>query len=465
MPPSSVKVARGLLLYGDETEAGLGSGRLLGHVKVATTTFRDGAPALGTHLQSPGLRFFDTQDRSIRFGPGAGLVMSVSVGSGSMHAALVDANARLHFPNRLKPVAGQLALAPTELLDRIKHVVEKVFVAAFKDKDRSLLVDNALPFLGISVAWAVPVDRDERPLGAALHAKWLDGASLSENVGQHLNIRLDRSHAINDAHASAIGVAWHQTRHKDHATQTHSRMAIVMRLAGGIGGASIIVERPEPEGRLGPTSGFIESVLIGGRDYHAGELGHLSVDKVVIDELNANRPAGLGPLEPFRCSCVAPARAVPDHLEAYSCTSALAHRIAPGKAECDVVDRVIKNPRVPAHARALDDLGVLVGHALRGPVLMLNPATITLTGMLAVSPVTKAVNRYLLDNKPFGSQAEVRDLGGDDNRLLRVRGAGLAILRAKVHRHLTDLLGGRAEEAQRKVRDLTEPLTRVPWES
>jgi len=469
MPESLVRVARGLLLFGDDVEAGANRAKLLQRLRVPNNTFRDAAPELGAVLQTPGLRFFDTADGGVRFGPGAGIVLGVSVGSGSVHAGLVDANGRVHAHKRLEPVAGQLSLEPIVLLDRIKAIVAEVFGAGLKDP--ALLANDALPFLGMSVAWAAPVDRDTKPLGKALHPSGLDGSMLKERVAQHLNVRLHRSHALNDAHASAIGVAWHQTRHPDHHNQEHPRMAIVMRLAGAIGGASIVVESPErirkPERteELGPASGFMDSILLGGRDLHAGELGHLTLDKALIDERNANLPPGLGPLTPFRCSCTSPGKLTPDHLEAYVCTAALAHRIAPGEPECPIIEDMINSPEVPVHTRALEDLGILLGHALRGPVLMLNPATITLTGMLAVPTVTRTVNSYLLANKAFGNQPDVRHMDVGANRLIRVQGAALAILRTKVHRQIEALVGGSKDDAHRRVRDLTEPLKAVPWES
>lgn len=468
MPLSAVRVARGLLLFGERIDAGLNRQRLLKLVDVKNNSFRDAADELGA-TSTPGVHFFDSSEGTLRFGPGAGLVLGVSVGTGSLRAALVDANGRLHHPKRLEPANGQLALKPTDLLDRIQAVVAEVLAASFDDS--GLLVDGALPFLGISVAWAVPVDRDNRALGASLHPSWLDGSSMRERVAQHLNIKRERSHALNDAHASAIGVAWHQTRHPDHQDQRHPRMGIVMRLAGTISAASIVVESPErvrhPERaqKLGPTSGFVASVLLGGRDLHAGELGHLSLDQALIDERNASLPDGLGRLTAYSCSCTTPGESVPDHLEAYGSATALAHRVAPTEPKCDVVDRIITTPDVEIHRRALEDVGVLVGHALRGPVLMLDPATITLTGTLAVPTVQKAVSEYLLANKPFGNQPDVQIMERETNRLIRVQGAALAILRAQVHRKLEELVGGQKREVTPHVRDLTVPLHTFPWDS
>ncbi len=95
---------------------------------------------------------------------------------------------------------------------------------------------------------------------------------------------------------------------------------------------------------------------------------------------------------------------------------------------------------------------------------MLNPATITLTGMLAVPTVEHAVNEYLLGSKPFGNHPDVKSMHGEANRLIRVRGAALAVLRAQVHRKMTELVGGSREEARKHVKALTEPLKRFPWE-
>ena len=100
-----------------------------------------------------------------------------------------------------------------------------------------------------------------------------------------------------------------------------------------------------------------------------------------------------------------------------------------------------------------------------GPYSCSIPRTITLTGTLAVPTVQKAVSEYLLANKPFGNQPDVQIMERETNRLIRVQGAALAILRAQVHRKLEELVGGQKREVTPHVRDLTVPLHTFPWDS
>jgi len=463
MPTSCVKVAHGILLHGQIPDGSIERQQLLKKINVGNTSFRDAGKELGAKTGEGGLRFFDSTTRShIRLGPGAGLVVGVSVGTSSLRACLVDANGVLRHTHTSPPVPDQLALSSRELLDRIRDAAAVVLRSGLDDAD--LLVDGALPFLGLVVGWATPVDREKRPKGPALRDRgWHNGVPLNQRVAEHLHIDHERSHALNDAHAAAIAVAWTQTRSDKHVTQSHPRMAIVMRLAGAISGASIIVEPPEMTD-YGQVSGFAKSILMGGADMHAGELGHVPLDSEIIAELNENRPIGLGELTPCRCSCTEPSERMPKHLEAYAGAQALAYRIAPDEPQCDVVGKIRAAPAMKVHQRALEDVGVLVGHALLGPVAMLNPATITLTGSLATETVRRAIAEHVSESLPFGGSPEVRLLAPDVNPFIRAQGAALAVLRGKVYRKLDELVGGPKSRVSEPVRLLTEPLTALPWE-
>ena len=105
----------------------------------------------------------------------------------------------------------QLELEPGELLDRMRDGVAEVLSRALNDK--ALLVDGALPFLGVSTAWPAPVTRDKRTVGYALrHDLWRHGQRLDEMVATHLSLDPQLSNAINDAAAAAVGVADLQKR-------------------------------------------------------------------------------------------------------------------------------------------------------------------------------------------------------------------------------------------------------------
>lgn len=466
MPSHCTKVARGLLLYGEQIEKGtLDRQQFLKRIDVRNTSFRDAGEDLGAKAGKGGLRFFDSSERShVRFGPGAGLVLGISVGTSSLRAAIVDANGVLYHSRECAPFVDQLSLAPAELLDRIRALAAQVLTAAFKDE--RLLVYGALPFLGVSVGWGSPVNREKRPLGLALrHPSWHKGVALNERVSQHLNIPRDRSHALNDAHAAAISVAWAQTREREHIDQRHPRMAIVLRLAGGISGASIIVEPPKLNSSLGQTSGFPDSILMGGMDMHAGEIGHVPLDRGIIAARNEDLPDGLLPLEAHTCSCTHRADPQPPHLEAYAAAPALAQRIAPGEPQCNVLAAIRANPGKHEHRRALEDVGALVGHALLGPVAMLDPVTITITGSLAFPIVRRMIAEYISEAQPFGGSPDIRALDAEEDRFIRAQGAALVVLRHQVHRRLDELLGGKKAHVSELVAKHTVPLRQLPWET
>jgi predicted NBD/HSP70 family sugar kinase len=437
--------------------------RFFADVGVKSTAFGDAGASIGAKVKSPGLRFFDASDRRLAFGPGAGLVLGVSLGSGSARAALVDANGVLHHERGLDAWPGQLHATPSELLDRIREVAGASLRLALDDPE--LLVSGCLPFLGVAVAWPTAVDRDKRAIGSALsHHSWRSGRNLTERVANHLHLPDERSHALNDAHSAAIAVAFDHTRAAAHRKQKHPHLTIVVRVAGGIGAASIIIEEPtDARGEAGQTSGFPSSILLGGYNNAAGELGHIRVGDALVQRLNADRPKGLGKLAPFHCSCVDPAAQVPKHLEAYAAAPAVAHRVAPGEPMAEVLDGVMKDPENPVHRRALDDVGVLVGEALLGPTAMLNPGAIVLTGALAPE-IVKLVDLQIVEAQhPMHSHPTVRGLGEAENEYIRVKGAALAVLRQHVHRQLPTILRPPKESLSQKVKELTMPLTELPW--
>ncbi len=460
MQTPSVRVAHGLLLDGQRIlDGALSRADFLREIGVKNNSFRSSAGDLGARASSPGLRFFDSStSNSIGFGPGAGLVLGISIGITSLQVAIVDANGSLHHEHRSDALPQQLALAPMDLLRRIREAAATVLSDALADP--RLLVDEALPFLGVAVAWGVPIDRDRRPYGALLgHPSWHIGAPLQQRIATELGVPIQRSHALGMGPAAALAIAWRRGRDPAHRRQTHTRIVMAVRLGGAINGGIVIVEPPRASPELGQTSGFLRSTLVGGHDMLAGEFGHLPLDAATVDAYNADRPAGLGPLTPRRCSCAAPGDPAPSHLEAYCSTAAVAHRIAPGKPVGEVIRAILIEPRSPAHERALQDVGALAGRALIGPVVCLNPSAITLLGPLAAPTVAQAAMRGLADQQPFGTVPDIRALHG----FVELQGAALAVLRARVHRRFGELLGGRKEHTYSLVKSLTTPLVKLPW--
>jgi predicted NBD/HSP70 family sugar kinase len=464
MAEKCVRVARGLMLYGDRIRQGkLTRKEFLEEIgNVTDGSFRYAGGEIGATGGGEGLRFFDsTQYDRPQFGPSAGLVVGVSLGQQSLRAGLFDANGVLHHPfeDDLRP--GQLEARPDEILERIRGAVDAVMTGAFGDP--ALLVEGCVPFMGVSVAWPCPVNRQKKPEGNLLRPGWRLGDPLDRRVAKAISIEPPRAHAINDTAAAAVAVAHRISTDPAHLEQDSSRLAIVLRLAGGVGGASIVVEGHREDSALGPTSGFAKSRLTGGVDHLAGEIGHAPVPKCVIEELNERTPRSLKKMKAHHCSCVGSDEPVPNHLEAYASGAAIARRVAPKLDARVVVERMLEDPDKPVHKRALEDMGTLVGQTMTGPAAMLNPASITLTGALAVPVVRDAVESRLHETHCYGKQPEVKLLPPDEDKFIRAKGAALVVLRRAVHRQIPAILGGPKPQLPPKVRALTVPFDEEGW--
>jgi predicted NBD/HSP70 family sugar kinase len=460
-------VARGLLLYGGRIADGsFNRDRFLKAIGVDNGTLRSAAAELGAKQRPSQLRFFDSSETGkITFGPSAGLALGVSLGSQSLRATLVDANGVSRVTWEGAGIPAQLEQPPDFLLDRIKEGAGAVIGRALELEE--LKVNGALPLLGVSVAWPTPLTRGKLPVGNALaHHSWRHGTPVTDRVAHHLGIELERSHAMNDAAAAAIAVAYDQTTRREHLKQQHPRLTVTLRLAGGVGAGMVVVEPRQDDPDLGSTSGFSKSVLIGGVDHHSGEIGHVPANRALIEQLNGETVDNLGPLVAAPCSCAPAEEPELAHLESFTGGLALARRIDPSRPAGEVVEDVVTDPDVEAHRKALEDIGTLMADALVSPLAMLNPAAVVLTGALALAPVEKAMREKLTGVPRFGSQPTVSRLtDADANRFARARGAALVVLRRHVFRELRNLLGGDEAQVLGKVRDLTQPLPANPWES
>jgi predicted NBD/HSP70 family sugar kinase len=455
-----LEVAEALMLYGPGTgKERHNRAALLRHAKLPDPTFRTAAKAIGGG-RPLGLGFFDSRVRgTLCFGPGAGLAVGVSLGTQSLRAAVVDANGWLRATVESPHSVEQLNAAPDVVLNRIRAVVSDVLDRAFANPE--LLVDGCLPLLGWAVAWPTPIDRDGKPRGQALsHRGWSAGDSLDRRIQRLLGVADVESFALNDSHAAAMSVMHDQTHERHYVDWTSPRLGIVLRIAGGIGGAIVIVEPPTKQDSQIRT-GFLRSILIAGYDNHAGEIGHVPVVKALVQARNRNRPEGLGPLTPFACSCAA-GEAVPEHVEAYAGALALAARLGKSRSISDVQEEIRTSGRDPKHIRALEDVGVLVAEALVNPVAMLNPATITLTGALALPEVRTEIDARLAREPRFGSTPEVVALSGDANTYARARGAALALIRHACHRRLPELLDASSKQRLKNIQGLTTRVEANP---
>lgn len=450
------RIASAALLHGDALRAGLTTSALLERTAApefnAPLEYKEGVKSALKLMRSPELSYVAPSQRGQRglmLGPGLGMVIGASVGTRSCRAVLVHPHGWIAEDGDGVPCCeiepgldGQLDLPPGELLERLARPIRRLVSRAAAEP--SLSVHGKVPLLGIAVGWASALYHSKRPAGSALsHEAW-DAASAGLNglLARHLGLPEARSHAINDANAAAIWAAWRIASPTDRRTTAlRAEVNLCLRLSGAIGAGAVIV--PVPDAARRPA--FLDSSLIEGKTGVAGDLAHLYLPRSVVQEIQSREPPlrGLEPIRGVACSCgrleclesFAGGKAVLDRL----------HRsgVDVDRNQLDMADDELAGMLATTRHRLVDrslrDAGRLLGLALAGPVLMLNPRSVTLTGFLAQEPVRRGiVEEQAFWSHPNDSAFDVllpRDHGNvGDPASIVAHGAALAVLRAQLYR-------------------------------
>ena len=180
-------------------------------------------------------------DRSpARFGSGAGLVLSVSVGSETVHAAMVDANGSVRASFHAHPDPDQLRGPPSTLLARIRAVARGTLSRALENP--SLVMDDgAIALLGVTVALPTALDRDGYVHGHALDDKEWQTVPVTQRVQSVLGgVIGERAYidAMNGSNAAVLAVAFDTARNRAHGPRDpHSEVLMTVRLEAESGPA------------------------------------------------------------------------------------------------------------------------------------------------------------------------------------------------------------------------------------
>jgi hypothetical protein len=307
--------------------------------------------------------------------------------------------------------------------------------------------------LGVSIAWPIPLDCAKQPVGRILRdGEWRKRPgpqrtlpSLPQRTAAALGgiFTADQCHAVNDASAAAIAVAFDESRrHARDPDDDRWRMALVLRIGGAIGAGTIILA-PHTRARLS----FIDSLLIEGANGLAGELGHLPIGRTLIEDLNGAAPQDLADMnyDEWRCSCERTR-----HLDAFTSGAALVRRLkASGyaipddaRADASYLRAIMDGEPDEIQAHAVQDVGRILGRALAGPILMLDPHSVTLTGSLASEYLVEGIRRER-DHwaNAIKDTVTVSHVDRDDGRFIAARGAALAVIRRAVYRRYLDRRG------------------------
>jgi predicted NBD/HSP70 family sugar kinase len=402
-------------------------------------------------LRSAGVLNAAGRGEPLKFGMGAGVTLGISAGSQSVYGALVDANGTLHCTATIDPLPDQLRGARTTLLDRIRAVAGRVLRTAF-DEHSCLAEPGVLRLHGVAAAWPSLLDRQKVIQGWTMGDKsWTardEATGTRPTVPEWLSGALggpftaDRCSALRDASAHSLCLAFEDAQERTASSKLGGdwRVSLLIRLGQGLG-ASPILLAPPAKNRMC----FIDSKLIEGTSGFAGSLGHLRVEKRVIEEINKDPVKGLGRVDydGLLCSC-----GKHHHLQAFVSVPGVLARLQASDYEMpnDNQSRArllaeVRDGRatdaVPVHAGL--DVGRILGQALAGPVLLLDPSTITISGPLAGKPV---VNGIVRERGVWGStvadSVEVGLAESPAGDFIGVKGAALAAIRRVVYREFLD---------------------------
>lgn len=380
--------------------------------------------------------------------PSLGVVLSLSLGTEAARGALVDSNGRLSCCFESPPLTGQLVeLSRSLLLDRVAELAHAVLAAGL-----SMMPGEELPLLGISVAWPAALDAETKlPTAVAFrHPQWEhDPVPVTLAVAQRLRLAdwagspdaaLWRSHGINDANAAAVSVAFSTTRERAASGDGRSGVLLVIRAGGGIGAGVVLLSSHRDE-----KSSFLDSYVVEGRGF-AGEIAHLPVNRADVAELGG-AVGKVATVEPLRgCACgreicleaVASARAVVDRAR----RSGLLDEAKSGsRSDTDAMRAIIERSTEDEVATILKQTGQLIGRSLAGPVMLVNPRQICLTGSLSLPAVLGGIEDRAADwvHVADEGQTAMTLLEGWDNKFAGVRGAGLVVHRSVIYRRFDDL--------------------------
>jgi predicted NBD/HSP70 family sugar kinase len=383
----------------------------------------------------------------VRLGVGLGMALGISLGSESLRAGLVDANGVVRKSATDSPRPRQLEESPPEIMQRIRSISAQVLKSAIEDEKLRVPGSPDLLLSGAVVAWPSPVHRDKRPKGRALaHPDWRKSrrSGKTPNLVNRLSKALGppftpkRCHAVNDLSAHALAVTFDDSRRRaGEAADQRSGVVLVVRIGGGLGSGMVVTSPHDPQ-RLS----FIDTKLIEGTEGLAGELGHLPLGRGLVNEINEGSDLASMDYDTWECSC-----GKKRHLEAFASGTAFLRRLR--ASGYDIPETSVGHTKL-LHAisagnldeeqrEALRDVGRMVGRALVGPILMLDPHSVVVTGALAGKDVVDGIGR---ERDSWASVIEdsvtIEARGGHESAWAGVRGASLAILRRTVYSNFLD---------------------------
>jgi hypothetical protein len=383
----------------------------------------------------------------VRFTAEAGLVLAISVDHETMRAGLLDANGVLFCLTTSSPQRDQLSLPQAELLRRVGRLAADVLGTALADPQLAGS-NGTLPVFAATLAMSAPISRDHRIVGGAVSGEgWNEPpfVRLDDAVCATLGPRFSRgnTYVINASQAASLSVAFDRVRElelprtsRDQAFR-HQSTHLVLNVGAEVSNA--IINVPSDPDQIF-VSRFLGARVHGGDHSLAGQIGHTPISRSAVETMNerSRQVSGLLPMDPGAvCSC-----GQPSHLQGLIGMKALGERLGVASDNVPLAFQLERFLRPAsemddrAAQMALTDSGALLGRALTGIVLALDPGALTVVGPLALPPLIEGLRQARNEwTNAFWAGSQVQLMVPDPiDAWVVPRGAGLAVMRQHRYR-------------------------------
>lgn len=352
-------------------------------------------------------------EKKLQWGPGAGMVVAVSISRERMRLALMDANGEI-----LRDEDGRLRAAYRTggTVKRTGHGTpnKSETLKLFKQRLNGLVDEIMKPGdfpLGAVVAWPAPIDPKT---GQPTYYESSSKAFHRLRPDQELALAIERCCKVkpkvvlvNDSNAELRGEQHYgvvrelaeQERHPDGSLGKPD--ALLVKVGAGLG-AAILMDG---------------AVLVGSRGV-IGELGHATYDKAMLpNETLADHAVP--------CSC----RRGTEHLECIVSIRALLERFfrnEPGSYQQLIDDHLAGKIYDGEITAALEEIGIILGRAVRGTAVMLDPDRIVLASLPLSDDMRNGMSGELSARGLYGlAERVVHGTPDDDDGIsILLKGAG-----------------------------------------
>jgi predicted NBD/HSP70 family sugar kinase len=341
----------------------LRAGELVSKEKRATTT----VTSTRRELEAAGL--VEPSREGFRLGP-ALTVLAFSVAREGVRCAIVDGHGSLRAERH-----QEVLVLPMRFSSGHDPLATDKLVGVLVELARGCLQEPQAPApAAVAMAWPGQIEFEQEGEPGAYERResgWYDGIRFDEllqRVQRELELEALDQTLVNDADAEFLAESrW--------GVAVGAKNVLGIKLAGGIG-SSLIIDGSIYEGRTGTV----------------GEIGHLDVDISAIND-NKRDDVRMQLAELDFCSCGSGG----SHLERYASGRAMAERLVTPEKLADGYEGEVRQLSASSGSlqHVMRQAGELVGQALAGPALLLEPDVIVVSSFPRAQVIETAISHEL----------------------------------------------------------------------